>query len=153
MQLIAGDVEVGQVGVLVLDLHVTQGEVLVLLLGASDPVQDLPLLLLQLGHPFGEPAKLGGVPRAVGRLSLFQFQQPKAQPLVLLQEILSELGPLLEDLHELLAPVALIVLLHAHPGVLDVLSSTFANPLSPRGPARRRALPRRRERVGERGDV
>jgi hypothetical protein len=113
--LLSGDVEVGELVVLVLHLDVALGEVAVLLL-------DLPQPLLELVQPALVEAQLLGVGagrvaarRDVGLRRLLELDDAVAQALVLPQQALGELLPLAEDLEELLAPLEDVFPLLSHP--------------------------------------
>jgi hypothetical protein len=105
VELVARNVEVGEVVVLFLDLQIAVRELAILFFDGSQADQHVVLLVLEPRDPLQEllaellplHAVLGGVVLAV--LDLAQFP---AKPLVLVKELLGELGSAVEERDELL---------------------------------------------------
>ena len=120
MELVARDVEVGEIVVLLFDFHIALRELRVLELDLIEPLADGRALLLERRDPRHElVAQLLPVGRVARRrlLAVGDRREPAAQPLVLFQQLAGELRALVEQGEEVLRARAElgIVLAHARP--------------------------------------
>ena len=98
MKLIARDVEIREIVVLLFDFDVAIGEVFVLFFDLAKSRSDAAILLSQLLH-FGAQSVHFFARRAFG----FRGRETIAETLVLLEQFLSELLALIEQLEKLLS--------------------------------------------------
>jgi hypothetical protein len=99
VQLVAGDVEIGEVVVLFLDLEVAIGELLVLLLHLVEPLSNRLIFLLQALDPLDEfTPKLAPVFRSAsgGLLPVFEAKKLLPEAFVFTKNFLRELRSAIE---------------------------------------------------------
>jgi hypothetical protein len=117
VELVARDIEVGEVVVLLLYLQISVREMPILLFDGSQVIQDVLLVVLEPRDPREEllaellPFRtvLGGVV-----LALLDLSDSHAKPLILLEDLLRELSSPAEKREELLGSPEDLLLLFTH---------------------------------------
>ena len=117
MELVARDIEIGEVVVLLLDLQIAARELPILLFDGPEAIQYVLLLVLEPRDPREKllaellpfPTVLGGVV-----LAILDLGESPAKPLILLEELLRELSPTAEERDELVGSPEDLLLLVAH---------------------------------------
>ncbi len=117
MELVAGNIEIGEVVVLLLYLQIAARELPILLFDGSETIHYVLLLVFEPRDPREEllaellpfQIVLGGVV-----LAILDSAESSAKPLILLEELLGELSSSAEECDELLGSPEDLLLLFAH---------------------------------------